>query len=413
MLGILRRNVPHRSLLLGILLKTIIEADMLLLKRFVTFGLMVSALVGAIMCAWLVMEPMTAPGTATVNTGAVVNGSGIPSSKRLGFRGTRVEFAGLALFGALLAIELSVRKAPEEVQHRLRFHAYVLSTLALGIVVWILIDGGFSRAAWQYWVCAACITAGFLVASISQQSAVRDVLRKLLPDSRQVLLAKSTWVIGVLVVGILATRPAASNADVKRGQTPEEFEAWFDSQPKKPAPAIGEAAGKVIVLGFNDYQCPGCRSSSTYHRKLFDELNQKYPGRIELRMLDFPLDAECNPYGKDLHGGACEAAAAARLAAKQGRLVETTAWLWANQRELTRERVFEAARSTLGLIDLESLYDGLIAEIREDVEIANSLGVRGTPSFFYDGVVVDFVPRVHFARILERRLRTFGSAPGD
>ena len=43
--------------------------------------------------------------------------------------------------------------------------------------------------------------------------------------------------------------------------TPEqrtEWEAWLDAQPRKPE-AMPTGATKVLVLKFNDYQCPSCR----------------------------------------------------------------------------------------------------------------------------------------------------------
>ena len=108
-----------------------------------------------------------------------------------------------------------------------------------------------------------------------------------------------------------AVQAAAATYPPLTDQQKSEIERWFDMQPKVDMPIPSDDA-KVLVVKFNDYQCPPCRQSYDAYGPILE----KYKAQgVKFVLKHFPLDPECNsaaPGGA--HRGACEAAAAVVMA---------------------------------------------------------------------------------------------------
>ena len=128
--------------------------------------------------------------------------------------------------------------------------------------------------------------------------------------------------------------------DVKK--MPEATEAAIRNKTLHPfkCPIVKQDGAQVVVVKFNDYQCPSCRQAYVEYRGIVAKYEREYAGRVKFVTLDFPLEAECNV--ASIHPAACEAAAAVRLARTKGRDVQMEEWLFARQPELTPDRVKEA-----------------------------------------------------------------------
>ena len=143
----------------------------------------------------------------------------------------------------------------------------------------------------------------------------------------------------------------------------------------KGAPVKGNLKkAKVIIYEFTDLQCPYCnRASST-----LDQLEEEYGDRIAIVSLAKPL-----PF----HREAEPAARAALAAGKQGKFWEMRALLFENQRQMKgNPELFVKLANDLGL-DIKKferdMKDPAIAkQVKADLEMADKLGVRGTPTFF-------------------------------
>src|SRR5207302_3348753 len=109
-------------------------------------------------------------------------------------------------------------------------------------------------------------------------------------------------------------------------------ERWFTAQPRVPLIVPAEGA-KVLVVKFNDYQCPPCRQSYLGYKGIFAKYEAEHPGAVRLVLKDFPLDSECNQSVRSTgpHPAACEAAVAVRLARAHNRVEAMEEWLFANQ----------------------------------------------------------------------------------
>jgi protein-disulfide isomerase len=64
-------------------------------------------------------------------------------------------------------------------------------------------------------------------------------------------------------------------------------------------------------------------------------------------------------------------------------------WLYAHQTGLTPATVRQAAKEIGGVRDFDHEYPRVKALIRNDVDLGHQLGVRGTPTFFINGVRIE------------------------
>src|SRR6185436_12995271 len=103
---------------------------------------------------------------------------------------------------------------------------------------------------------------------------------------------------------------------------------------------------------------------------------------------DFPLEGECGLGG--VHGGACEAAVAVRLAkAKgpaQGKQLED--WLFQRQEIMSRDTAKKGLAEIAQVKSFDAEYPKLLEAVRADVRLGQTLGVNGTPTFFVNGIRV-------------------------
>ena len=88
------------------------------------------------------------------------------------------------------------------------------------------------------------------------------------------------------------------------------------STPRVPL-AISDDGAKVLIVKFNDYQCPACGQSYLEYKPILAKYAASNPGAVKVVMKDYPLNADCNASMRTtLHPAACDAAVAVRLARK-------------------------------------------------------------------------------------------------
>jgi len=160
----------------------------------------------------------------------------------------------------------------------------------------------------------------------------------------------------------------------------------------------------VLVVKFNDYQCPPCKQ--TYYA--FEPILARYkPSEVKFLMKHFPLDPSCNPAVRSLlHPAACDAAAAAVMARSNGTVDKLTAWFFAHQEELSPATVRRAAKEVAGITDFDSRYAAAIGEVKAEAAEGGALGAGSTPTFFINGRRVrgGLAPQ-HFEAAIELELK--------
>jgi protein-disulfide isomerase len=137
---------------------------------------------------------------------------------------------------------------------------------------------------------------------------------------------------------------------------------------------LGDENAKITVVEFFDYNCGWCKRALTEINK-FTEKNPN----VRIVMKEFPIFGDNSQF----------AAKAALASKKQGKYWEFHQALM-KERQVTRENTLDIAKS-VG-IDVEALkremenplYDQVLAE---NTQIAQSLGMQGTPGFIVDSKV--------------------------
>jgi uncharacterized membrane protein len=164
-----------------------------------------------------------------------------------------------------------------------------------------------------------------------------------------------------------------------------QLETYLEGQERVQVPGGGGSGAAVVLVKFNDYQCPPCGLTYQEYKPVLARLQKEFGGKIAFITKDFPLDPECNSLGGS-HMAACEAAVAVRLARQNNRADTMEDWLFANQPSLTPERVREGAASVGGVKDFDARYAQTLELVRADIAQGLQLGVRGTPTFFMNGI---------------------------
>lgn len=187
---------------------------------------------------------------------------------------------------------------------------------------------------------------------------------------------------GVAAAENMAMAPAAS-ADTIQADQRSEFERWMDTQTRVPV-AVPSDGAKVLIVKFNDFQCPPCRQSHVEYKGILAKYEAS--GDVQFILKHFPLDPECNaaaPGGQ--HFAACEAAAAVVMARSKGTVPKLEDWFFDNQPALNPQVVRTAARDVGGVTDFDSQYQRALQEVKADAGLGVMLGVQSTPTFFING----------------------------
>jgi uncharacterized membrane protein len=215
-----------------------------------------------------------------------------------------------------------------------------------------------------------------------------------------------------------ATQASASSAasepvpvETLTAEQRSEWEAWLDAQPRLPE-AMPTGSAKVLVLKFNDYQCPSCRLAWVLYKDIIAKYEVAHPGAFVFENRDFPLETECGA-GNAGHVAACEAAAAVRIAREKNRDKELEAALFERQSpSMTRNDVVDALQQVaqISVAEFDAKYAKTLESIRADVQLGQKLGVQGTPTFYLNGIRLPSLRPAYFDAALDWAIRRFAAA---
>ncbi len=211
--------------------------------------------------------------------------------------------------------------------------------------------------------------------------AIKPRLHQLLKDARLFVATHRTWVIrGSIAAAVLVAIGIAFSLMYSPtvGGIPKELQVretdWVLGDPTK---------AKVTLIEYSDFECPGC---GIYYSVL-KQLKAEAGDDLLVVYRHFPLSA--------IHPNAEIAAQAAEAAGMQGKFFQMHDKLFENQKEWienSEPRTIIIGYSKELKLDEERFIDdmdsGKVArKISRSVDEARSLGAKGTPSFFLNGIL--------------------------
>lgn len=179
-------------------------------------------------------------------------------------------------------------------------------------------------------------------------------------------------------------------------------------------PTRGAKASKVVVVNFDDLECPFC---SRMHQTLFPELFKEYGDRVTFIYKDYPL--------VEIHPWAIHAAVDANCLAAQNADAywDFADYIHANQREVGGEKTADARFAALDKVatlqgqkhnlDAAKLQACVKAQdetaVKASMKEGDDVGVSATPTMFINGEKIDgAVPASEVRAALDRALRDAG-----
>lgn len=333
--------------------------------------------------------------------------------------GVPVAIFGALYFAAVLALAaLNWRPAVKGASYAPAY-IFALSVPALAFVAYLAFAAFFILNAFCI-LCAITYVAVIGIAIVSWRASAVPFGTVPGHASRDVAAAvRNPLALAVAAVLVVATvvaakafpaggAPAAAAAvealpfvaDADRAKLAE----WWAVQPKLDVP-VDAGGARVVVVKFNDYQCPLCGLTYTNYKPLFD----KYPGAVKFVTKHYPLEGECNPGAPGgSHVAACEAAAAVILAQAKGTAQKMEEWLFSHQGPpiLTPAQVKAAARDVAGITDFDAQYAAALKEIRADAALGERLKVSSTPTFYVNGrLLTQVFPAQYMNALIEIALK--------
>ncbi len=188
---------------------------------------------------------------------------------------------------------------------------------------------------------------------------------------------------------------------VKAGKRRQAIEEKVHAFPNDDRPAVGAPRGDITLTVFSDHQCPFCARFWPMLEALVADPD--WSGRVRVVHRFFPLD---------FHPQARPAALALLAAHAQGRYVEMNRKLYARSSELGTE-LFEDLAAEVGLdmdrFDADLAKGDVAGAIAHDLALGQEAGVKGTPTLFANGRLVDGSARGSLEALKATLLRTFGA----
>ena len=344
--------------------------------------------------------------------------------------GVPVALFGLLFFAGVLAL-IALCSSSRTAAANLHGYVFAASTIGLAVVLYL----GYASYFILNVVCLLCVGTYvaviglFLISGAATKVPLTSLPMRIIDDLK--LLVRNPRALTAAVVFAAAavaaivvfpeqrvTAAAAGDEEQAQAQTVpaataaqiQQLEAWLAQQPRVPVVAPSDGAA-VVILKFNDYQCPGCGQTFRDYKPVLAKWAKQAPGKVKFITRDYPLERQCNQFvGQDLHLGACEAAVAVRLAREKGKADAMEDWLYANQPAMNPDTVKKAAASVGGVTDFDARFAATLELVKADVAQGAQLKIGGTPSFFMNGMALPGLRGEFFDAAIAWELRRVTSA---
>jgi uncharacterized membrane protein/protein-disulfide isomerase len=361
--------------------------------------------------------------TSVCDINTVMNCTQAYMSRYGTFFGVPVALGGVIYFVLVLLIAGVAGRADSGARENAPAYVFALSTIGLAFALYL----GWASYFVLKTFCILCtityvsVIAIFILAGGATPFPMTTLPGRARRDVRT--LASSPLAIGLtllLIVGAATAIAAFPRDGGTAAQTPAAQAAlppvtaedranlakWWDVQPKVEMPLSSDGA-KVLIVKFNDYQCPACKLTYETYKPML----AKYiaSGQVKYMVKQYPLEPECNPYVPSVvHVASCEAAAAVIMARSKGTSEKLEDWIFAHLGPplLTPDEVKGAARNVGGITDFDAQYQRAIEEIRTDAGLGGLVKVKSTPTFYINGrMPTQILPAQYFEVLIELEIQ--------
>ena len=343
--------------------------------------------------------------------------------------GVPVALGGVVYFATVLLIAGVAGQSSVRGRENVPAYVFALSTVALAFVLYL----GWASLFKLNTVCLLCATtyvaviALFVISAGATTFPMTSLPRRASTDVARLVRSPLGLVsVAGLALGTLALlnafpreahaqaaapaaaassapTAAAAQAPALTDQQKMDFLKWYEVQPRVTVPVDLEGA-KVLVVKFNDYQCPPCRQSFLDYKPIIEKY--RATGQLKFVLKHFPLERECNTaVQSDLHVASCEAAAAVVMAQSKGTADKLEEWFFANQPSLSPDKVKEGAASVAGIKDFDAQYARALTLVKTDAGLGALLGAKSTPTFIINGhVIAGALPVPYFEAAIQQEI---------
>ena len=290
--------------------------------------------------------------------------------------------------------------ARPQVRESIPGYLFALSTLALAAALYLLYASVVILKAYcpMCLLTDAAIVGLFIVSGAATSVPMTTLPRRLTRDLRVLVGNPLAIAVSVLFVAGAATTLAffpregtgesGAATPVPTADQRSELEQFMAQAARIPL-IIPRDGAKVLIVKFNDFQCPACSQSYVSYKPILAKYESQYPGAVRMVLKDYPLNSNCNPNSSMVHSAACHAAVAVRLAREHNRGEQMEDWLYTHQPGMTPDSVKQAAREVGQVPDFDARYAATLELVKADVALGTQLDIRSTPTFFINGVKVE------------------------
>ena len=165
--------------------------------------------------------------------------------------------------------------------------------------------------------------------------------------------------------------------------------------PIQGSPSKGPENAPVTIVVFSDFQCPYCSKLEP----LVEQVRLNHPEQVKVVFKNYPLRS---------HQYARYAAMASLAAHKQGKFWQFHDQLFANQQKLSPQLVQNLAVALgldLALFDKDLRSPQITAQLNRDITDARDVGVRGTPTVFINGRLLEERTPDAFEKAVKKELQ--------
>jgi len=336
--------------------------------------------------------------------------------------GIPVAIGGVLFFALVVMIAGIAGRPASPARETAPAYIFALSTIGLAFVLYL----GWASYFVLKTLCVLCaityvsVIAIFIISGGATTFPMTTLPGRARRDVRTLASSPLALLLTVLFVGGAVSAiaafpreaPAAQAAAAPAQLPPVSAEdraklaQWWEVQPRIEVPVPSDGA-KVLIVKFNDYQCPACKLTYDGYRGVIAK--HVATGHVKYVVKQYSLEPECNPHvPSGNHFASCEAGAAVIMARPKGTSTKLEDWIFAHigPPQLTPDQVKDAARTVGGITDFDAQYPRALEELRTDAGLGNLLGVNSTPTFYVNGrKPTQILPPQYFEVLIELELQ--------